>query len=202
MRSSVSGFLLVVAITLLPWTAIAQPPGRRGGGRLAPGNDPSESLPPVMSPEQLIRQFDRNGDGQISREEAPPRMRERWDQFDTNHDGFITREELQARDDRVQRGAGPPQGRGEPDRPAPARVLPIWLLMKRRPSVTINSTGPTRPRRRVRPASAPHGARLQPNSKSEIETNSKPAIPMLETEKSRRVACSSRLVHSNSGLVS
>ncbi len=36
----------------------------------------SESLPPLVPPEQLIRTFDRDGDGQISRDEAPPRMRD------------------------------------------------------------------------------------------------------------------------------
>ena len=82
----------------------------------------SESLPPLVPPEQLIRTFDRDGDGQISRDEAPPRMRERWDQIDTNHDESITLEELKARDDRVQRGGGPPQGRGEPGRSTPART--------------------------------------------------------------------------------
>jgi len=122
MKFCVFGLLLVVVLAFFPYAAIAQPPDRRGGGRPSPESDSSESLPPIMSPEQLIRQFDRDGDGRISRDEAPPRMRERWDQIDMNRDGSITREELQARDDRVQHGGGPPQGRGEPGRATPARA--------------------------------------------------------------------------------
>ena len=53
------------------------------------------------SPEQLLKTFDRNGDGKLSRDEAPERMKQRWDQIDTNHDGFITVDELKARDARV-----------------------------------------------------------------------------------------------------
>jgi ribonuclease BN (tRNA processing enzyme) len=58
-------------------------------------------LPPRLSPEELLRQFDRNGDGKISRDEAPPRMLQRWEQIDADHDGFITLGELKARDARV-----------------------------------------------------------------------------------------------------
>lgn len=58
-------------------------------------------FPPRLPPDQLLRQFDRNGDGKISRDEAPERMRQRWDQIDTDHDGFVTLEELKARDARV-----------------------------------------------------------------------------------------------------
>jgi ribonuclease BN (tRNA processing enzyme) len=59
-----------------------------------------------MEPERLIRQFDRDGDGRISRQEAPERMRQRWAQIDTDGDGFATLEELRARDARVGRGGG------------------------------------------------------------------------------------------------
>jgi len=36
-------------------------------------------LPPRLPPAELLRQFDRNGDGKIGRGEAPPRMLQRWD---------------------------------------------------------------------------------------------------------------------------
>ena len=76
-----------------------------------PNPPPNEPRP---TPEQLMQMFDRNGDGKISRDEAPERMRQRWDQIDTDHDGFITLEELKARDARV--AAMEKQGE-EPARP-------------------------------------------------------------------------------------
>ncbi len=84
--------VLTVAITL---SAGAQMAGPSSGSRLPP--------------EQLLRQFDRDGDGKLSQTEAPERMRQRWNQIDTDGDGSITRSELQARDARVaglgERGA-------------------------------------------------------------------------------------------------
>lgn len=53
---------------------------------------------------ELIRQFDRDGDGLISRKEVPERMKERWERIDTNRDGYVTLEELKARDTHVAGG--------------------------------------------------------------------------------------------------
>jgi len=83
---------------------------------LLPGRGLAQSAPERqqhLSPEEIIRQFDRDGDGKISRDEAPERMKARFDQIDTNHDGFITLDELKARDARVS-GGGPPGGAGAP----------------------------------------------------------------------------------------
>ncbi|MCU0963260.1 MAG: right-handed parallel beta-helix repeat-containing protein, partial [Pirellulaceae bacterium] len=87
-----------------PATGLGEPSFRRG--------DPSRP-----APEQLLQQFDRNNDDRISREEAPERMRPRWDQIDTDHDGFITIEELKARDARVAGMENHP-GRAAPSQPA------------------------------------------------------------------------------------
>ncbi len=73
--------------------AHAQGPDRGGEGK---SHDPA----------QILHQFDRDGDGRISREEAPDRMKQRWDDLDTDKDGFVTRDELQAREDRVSKGEG------------------------------------------------------------------------------------------------
>ena len=65
------------------------------------------------SPEQLMQQFDCNGDGKISRDEAPERMKQNWDNIDTAHKGYITLEDLKARDTRVGNGGGR-EGRNGP----------------------------------------------------------------------------------------
>lgn len=78
------------AQVLNPNPSLAAPEAGRGGAG-------------AMEPEQLIRQFDRDGDSRISRNEAPERMKARWDQIDTDHDGYVALEELKARDARVGR---------------------------------------------------------------------------------------------------
>ncbi|MGQ9731978.1 MAG: alpha/beta hydrolase fold domain-containing protein [Candidatus Zipacnadales bacterium] len=44
----------------------------------------------------LLQRFDRNGDGQLSREEFPVRGQQLFDRIDANKDGFVTAEEDQA----------------------------------------------------------------------------------------------------------
>ncbi|MFT4691571.1 MAG: c-type cytochrome domain-containing protein [Verrucomicrobiia bacterium] len=79
--------------------------GGRGGG----GWDP-------------VAQFDKDADGKLSKEEAPDRMKESFDEIDTDKDGAITTEEFQARmrsrtggrgrgGDRTR--GGPPERSGE-----------------------------------------------------------------------------------------
>lgn len=52
-----------------------------------------------------MARFDKNGDGTISRDEAPPRMLQRFDELDANHDGAIDQQELAAM--RKGHGKGP-----------------------------------------------------------------------------------------------
>jgi collagen type III alpha len=54
---------------------------------------------------------DKNGDGKISKEEAPERLKERFDFMDGNGDGFIDKDELEKMAQRF-RGRGGPSGRG------------------------------------------------------------------------------------------
>lgn len=56
---------------------------------------------------QRFLERDADGDGRISREEVPERMRSRFDRMDANGDGFIEDEEL-------QRMGRPMRGRGNP----------------------------------------------------------------------------------------
>jgi collagen type III alpha len=72
----------------------AGPPGGPGG--------PGGKRPDLMS-------FDKNGDGKLSREEAPEWMQSFFDRVDTNSDGFIDRAEMNAMRNRPRPG-GPPSG--------------------------------------------------------------------------------------------
>jgi RND family efflux transporter MFP subunit len=104
-------------------------PSAPGGGR---GRGPGEGGGRGMM------QLDRDGDGKISRDEAPQRMRDSFDQLDTNGDGFIDAAETSALRGRLgpggrrpeegrsgpgQPGGGPPSG-DRPDRNPPGRGSP------------------------------------------------------------------------------
>lgn len=69
--------------------------GRAGGGRQGGG---------------MIAALDKDGDGKISKDEAPERMRDRFDTMDTNGDGFIDQDEQAAMARRFQGGGGRPGG--------------------------------------------------------------------------------------------
>ena len=82
----------------------------------------------------MLKQIDRDGDGKISKEEAPERLKERFDTVDTNKDGVLDkaeqerlaqrmRERFQQADKKRQsaygRGGEPAAGAAKPKRPAP-----------------------------------------------------------------------------------
>lgn len=47
-----------------------------------------------LDPDKLFDRLDKNKDGFIDKDEAPPRLKERFDQVDTNKDGKISKEEF------------------------------------------------------------------------------------------------------------
>jgi collagen type III alpha len=68
-----------------------------------------------------IMNSDKDGDGKLSKDEAPERLREHFNQIDADDDGQIDRSELKKAMSRFgrRRGgehSGPPRGR--PNRPA------------------------------------------------------------------------------------
>jgi Ca2+-binding EF-hand superfamily protein len=81
-------------------------------GTAAPGRD-----------NPFFARMDRNGDGKISKDEAPDRMRENFARFDKDSDGFLTAEELRTafeelgRPDRPNRPDGANRPEGDSGRP-------------------------------------------------------------------------------------
>jgi len=74
-----------------------------------PGKPPGGSGGDVRRPAVMFQNLDKNGDGKISKDEAPERLALNFDKFDANHDGFITLEEFKAA---IPPGAGSPGGSG------------------------------------------------------------------------------------------
>ena len=68
---------------------------------------------------ERLKEADANGDGKVSKDEAPPMLRDRFDQADANSDGFLDEAEIRQMVERMGRGRGPAgPGRGG-DRPRP-----------------------------------------------------------------------------------
>ena len=61
---------------------------------------------PAQRWRMMMGRFDADGDGKLSRDEAPPFMRERFGLMDRNGDGFVTEDEM-----REMRGRGGPPRR-------------------------------------------------------------------------------------------
>ena len=71
-----------------------------------------------------LMQFDKDGDGKVSKDEAPEPMRDRFDMIDSNGDGFLDKADMDAMRQRMQgAGAGGPSaggpGGGAPSGPRP-----------------------------------------------------------------------------------
>jgi RND family efflux transporter MFP subunit len=56
----------------------------------------------AQRPQRSFKDLDRDGDGKVSREEAPPQMQGFFDTIDADHDGSISPEELSAARSRMQ----------------------------------------------------------------------------------------------------
>ncbi|MCA8997957.1 MAG: HlyD family efflux transporter periplasmic adaptor subunit [Planctomycetaceae bacterium] len=85
--------------------APAPKPGASEGGRPAGGGDPAA----------FFNNLDKDGDGKISEDEAPGRMKENFSKLDKDGDGFITKEEMSA----ARPPGGGPGGGGAPGGGAP-----------------------------------------------------------------------------------
>jgi HlyD family secretion protein len=71
-----------------PATALKGAPGVVGSGTRTADSRSTKSGPRSFS------DLDRDGDGKVSREEAPPKMQEFFEKIDANHDGFLSSAEM------------------------------------------------------------------------------------------------------------
>jgi Ca2+-binding EF-hand superfamily protein len=70
----------------------------------APGGD-------RPAPREIFQRFDKNGDGKISKDEAPERMQQNWERVDRNGDGFVTPDELAQAFQGLAGAPGKPDGK-------------------------------------------------------------------------------------------
>jgi Ca2+-binding EF-hand superfamily protein len=70
-------------------------PAAFAGQGASPGGQKATPQGPRFDPDRFIKDFDKNGDGKLSKEEAPPVLREHFAEIDTNKDGEISKEELE-----------------------------------------------------------------------------------------------------------
>ena len=98
---------VTIAINLETIDANAAPPRPAGaaGGQRGPGGRGPGGAGGFLS---RIMSNDADGDGKISKEEAPERVQQRFDSIDANGDGYLEESELQ----QMMQGFGNRQGRG------------------------------------------------------------------------------------------
>lgn len=84
--------------------------GFRGFGAGGPGREGRPGGGGGVGMFERLKESDKDGDGKISRQEAPEWLTERFDRFDLNKDGFIDEEEIRQVAERArenfQRGGG------------------------------------------------------------------------------------------------
>jgi len=90
-------------------------PAGEGRGPNAEGDRPRPEGGPGFgrpNPQEFLKQFDKDGDGFISQDEAPGPMKEHFDEIDADKDGKLTQAEVRTHMERRFGGRGP--GRGGP----------------------------------------------------------------------------------------
>lgn len=80
---------------------------------------PAEGRPGAGMQRDYIKDLDKDGDGKISKEEAPERVKAKFEELDADKDGFLTREELGA----GMKAAGKGQ-KGRPGKDGEAKPAP------------------------------------------------------------------------------
>ncbi|MBL4886099.1 MAG: EF-hand domain-containing protein [Planctomycetaceae bacterium] len=115
LQNALTAFVVLVSATSLAFAA----PGD-GQGKGKPGK---KRMP---TPEGMLKHLDKNGDGSISKAEAPERMATNFDRMDANSDGAISLDELKAMfKKRAEKSGNKPgaKGAGRKGKPTPENFL-------------------------------------------------------------------------------
>ena len=116
---------IITAVLLGLGTAgvLAQEGGERPGGPRGPRGEGGPGGPggprgERPDPAEMFKRLDKDGDGKVSKEEAPERMKQNFETLDKNSDGFLTPDE-------IRRPGGGPGGPGGPggNRPDAAEMF-------------------------------------------------------------------------------
>ncbi|MEQ1828752.1 MAG: deiodinase-like protein [Pirellula sp.] len=84
----------------------------------------------AQDPAAMIQRFDKNSDGQLSRDEAPPRLKEMFEQFDDDKNGLVSLEEMKRNLPKARGGGGDNRAKAKP-----GEVVAPAALSERQPDV-------------------------------------------------------------------
>jgi Ca2+-binding EF-hand superfamily protein len=93
MLQSRLGAVALLAFVLTGTVVAREGPGDKGGAKKPAGEVPRTG-PLHFDVDAFLKEYDRNGDGFLQRNEVPTWLRDRFDQLDVNHDGKLSRDEL------------------------------------------------------------------------------------------------------------
>ncbi|HEY1065665.1 MAG TPA: hypothetical protein VGE52_06140 [Pirellulales bacterium] len=94
--------------------------GGRGPGRLGLGGlmgGPNGARPGVGMMVEMLKRADKDGDGKLSKEETPERLRERFGMLDGNADGFLDEAEIKGGLEKVREAMGNFKAGGNKNKP-------------------------------------------------------------------------------------
>jgi Ca2+-binding EF-hand superfamily protein len=91
MRRSFGASAAVLTLLLGGWAAAQN----KADQRKPEDAQKQDRASPRFDIDQLLKDYDRNGDGFLQRDEAPAYLRDHFDQLDANKDGKLSREELE-----------------------------------------------------------------------------------------------------------
>src|SRR5262249_47856026 len=122
--SSMARFLLPTLV-LGGFLVLPAPAARAADAEPPKGAPPQHAEFLKASPEEIIRRFDKNNDGLLSPDEAPPFLKRFFERADTNGDGKLDKEELAAVQKMLRQRFG--QAAGGPSKEQIERTVAMLL---------------------------------------------------------------------------